>query len=87
MFLLELEIELAATILSGNEFHNFIKNTIIKKILITLRKTDNLADLNRFSRVKGYSERVKQNMKTLDQPGHVVFCLLNFVVVLLNIFP
>ena len=69
---MKLEIELAATILSGNEFHILITR-LLKKCLSRSETTGNLANLNRFPRVEGYNERVK-NMKTQDQPGHVVFC-------------
>jgi len=69
MLRLKLAIDLAVTILSGSD----INNTIAKKILITPKTRGNLANLNRFPRVEGYSERLI-SMKTQDRPGHVILC-------------
>jgi len=57
-----LAIELAGTILSGNEFH-YINNTITKNVLFRTETMGNLRNLNRFPEVQGYGERLK-NMKT-----------------------
>ena len=52
MFLLKLQIEIDATILSGNEVHILITR-LLKKCLSRSETTDNLANLNRLPRVEG----------------------------------
>jgi len=56
---------LAATILSGSEFHILItpdiNNTNTKKILITLRNNRQFSYLNRFPWVVGYGEGLKKH--------------------------
>jgi len=68
MFHLKLAIDLAATILSGGE----LITRLLKKFLSSSETIGNLANLDRFPRVDGYSERLK-NMKTQDRPDHVIY--------------